>query len=89
MRRSRLTLGVVLAAASIMAGAHAQSQADKTGSGGIAVAGQEGESLLTHPLTLGAVVAAAIGIAVATASAESSAVLTSTGTITTTTTTTR
>ena len=85
MRRFQLTCGVVLVAVSIVAGAYAQSQADKTGSGGTAVAGQEGQSLLTHPLTLGAIVAAAIGIAVATASADSSPVLTTT-TITATTT---
>lgn len=93
MRRFLLTLGGVLAAASIATsiaasiatGAHAQSQADKTGSGGMAVAGQEGGSVLTHPLTLGVAIAAAIGIAVATASAESSPVFTTTTTTATTT----
>jgi hypothetical protein len=57
-----VTLFLALAAPT---GLLAQSQAGRTGVGGVAVAGQEGGSLATTAIVAGAVIAAAVGIAVA------------------------
>jgi hypothetical protein len=60
-----------------------QSQADRTGTGGVA-AGQEGTPLYANPLVLGAIVAGAIGVMLAVAAADDSPVSTTTVTTTTT-----
>lgn len=65
--------------------ANAQSQAEKTGAGGV-VAGQDATSLITNPLVIGTAVAAVIGIALAVATAGDTAVVTVTTVSTATTT---
>ena len=75
-----LCLPLLIALAS--APALAQSQAQRTGSGGVA-AGQEGPSLLANPLTIGALVAGAIGVMLVAATADDSPVGTTTTTTTT------
>lgn len=68
----RKVLGLVVLAAALTSATVpglAQSQADRTGTGGVApAAGQEAGSLVTTALVAGAVIAGAIGIAVAVSS---------------------
>jgi hypothetical protein len=65
VRASLVTATVVAVLATAPMVGLAQSQADRTGTGGVA-AGQEGSSgLVTTAVIAGAVIAAAVGIAVA------------------------
>jgi hypothetical protein len=79
-----VTLIAALAAAPMTG--FAQSQTDRTGTGGVAhVAGQEGPGVATTALIAGGVIAAAIGIAVA-VSSDDDETSTSVSTVTSTTT---
>jgi len=86
--RNRI-LPVALAAA-LACGAmpgYAQSQADRTGAGGVApAAGQEVGSLATTALVVGGVIAGAVGIAVAASGGDDESSGASVATITSTTT---
>jgi hypothetical protein len=64
--RTFVALSVIAALATSSVAGLAQTQAGKTGTGGVgAVAGQEGTSLATTAIIAAAVIAAAVGIAVA------------------------
>ena len=79
-RMGPVRLLAMLAAALIAGGvALAQSQAERTGRGGTTVAaGAEGDSLLTHPLTIGVAIGAAIGLALVVATEDNTPVQTTT-----------
>lgn len=78
----RLGFAIALLLSSLAPTANAQSQAEKTGSGGV-VAGQDAISLITNPLVIGAAVAAAIGVSLAVATSGDTAVVTVTTATTT------
>ena len=85
IRRSLIAALALAFLAGPLAGARAQSQVDKTGSGGVS-AGQETE-VFTTPIIVGAaVVAVAVGVIVATANTDNNQSSSSISTATSTTT---
>jgi hypothetical protein len=78
MRRWTPILAFALLAA-LADSALAQSQSDRTGQGSVMVAaGQEGTSVLFHPITIGAVVAGAIAVMLVVATEDDSPIATTT-----------